>query len=272
MNKSILSIIVSILPIVMPLEGNAAPLYPIDLSSWSAHTPDIPNNGSPHGGWNIELGNARVEQTINGDATFFTNNLDESSYSIDGTLEVTYGNDDDYIGFVFGYQNSSNFYLFDWKGASESSAGVLAAEGMTVKRFTGTTGDIVADLSPAELWENQNDLGDMSIITSNHSDNAGWTSNTLYNFHLEFNLILGEIAIVVKQGSAELWAITFNDTTFSHGQFGFYSNSQANTRYASFEQTGNFVPQPVPEPATWMFIGMFLFCLALGKHKLMPQA
>lgn len=30
--------------------------------------------------------------------------------------------------------------------------------------------------------------------------------------------------------------------------------------------------QPVPEPATWMFIGMFLFCLALGKHKLMPQA
>ena len=92
---------------------------PIDLSSWSELTLDF-FGGQPPGNWVLETGNNAVTQTVNADPSFFLNNLNQTSYSMDGTWQVLTGSDDDYMGFVFGYQNSSNFYLFDWKQGGQS--------------------------------------------------------------------------------------------------------------------------------------------------------
>ena len=218
---------------------------PIDLSSWTPLTLTFPG-GQPAGNWQVQSGNTTVIQTINADPSFFLNNVNQTSYSMDGTWRVNTTSDDDFMGFVFGYQDSSNFYLFDWKEVNQDSYGGSASEGMTIKKYAGATGNGLADLSLAEFWENENSLDNMTVLARNHGSTKGWEPNTLYSFHLDFNLNLNEIHIVVKEGADVLWDQTVFDDSFTGGQFGFYNFSQQSVEYAGFEQTGG-VLVGVPE-------------------------
>lgn len=220
---------------------------PINLSTWQELTLNYPGGQGP-GNWILEPGNTSVQQVINADPSFYLNNTVQGSYTINGTWQVTQAGsgDDDYMGFVFGYQNSSNFYLFDWKRGTQGYVGRTATEGMTVKKFTGATGDGLVDLSLPEFWENQVDFGDMDVLDTNHSATAGWVVGSLYSFQLDFNLTAGKFRIIVKDGGTTLWDTEITDNTFVNGQFGFYNNSQSNVRYAGFEQ----VVTPLPEPAS----------------------
>jgi len=203
---------------------------------------------------------------INADPSFYLNNLNQTSYSMDGTWKVETSSDDDYMGFVFGYQNSSNFYLFDWKQGTQSYVGTTANEGMTIKKMTGATGDGLVDLSLAEFWENTTDFGDMDVLATNHGSDKGWLDNREYTFHLDFNLNPGEFHINIKDGETELWDVVVTDSTFTSGQFGFYNYSQANVRYAGFEQTGGVIVD-VPEPATLVILASGLLGFGFARRK-----
>lgn len=75
-----------------------------------------------------------------------------------------------------------------------------------------------------------------------------------------FFTTLGEISVLVKDGSTTLWDVTINDLTYTSGQFGFYNFFQANVAYSGFEQTGGVIvpPNAVPIPAA-----AFMFAPAL---------
>lgn len=240
---------------------------PVDLTSWSPLTLDY-SGGQAAGDWVLGDENTYVDQIVNADPSFYLNNLDQTSYSMDGSWQVLPGaGDDDYMGFVFGYKNSSNFYLFDWKQGTQSYVGTTANEGMTIKKMTGGTGDGLADLSLAEFWENRFNYGDMTVLAQNHGSTKGWAHNTLYDFHLDFNVnYSGEIHIVVKrQDGTTLWDRTLTDHTFSSGQFGFYNYSQQAVRYAGFEQTGGVIV-PVPGALLLGMLGLSIAGIKLRKH------
>jgi hypothetical protein len=237
----------------------------IDLSSWSELTLDY-DGGQSAGDWVLAADNESVKQVINADPSFYLNNLNQTSYTMDGTWKVETSSDDDYMGFVFGYQNSSNFYLFDWKQGTQSYVGTTANEGMTIKKMTGATGDGLVDLSLAEFWENTTDFGDMDVLATNHGSDKGWLDNREYTFHLDFNLNPGEFHINIKDGETELWDVVVTDSTFTSGQFGFYNYSQANVRYAGFEQTGGVIVD-VPEPATLVILASGLLGFGFARRK-----
>ncbi len=236
------------------LTSNAS-AEPLNLSGWSALTLNFPG-GQAAGNWVLGPGNIEVTQTVNADPSFFLNNRNQTAFTIQGTWQAFTAGDNDYMGFVFGYQNSSNFFAFDWKQGDQAYEGAFAREGMTIKKFEGDTGNGLADLSLGEFWENEHDFGDMTVLATNHGNDKGWVNGVLYDFFLDFNTTPGQFSVTVKEGTTTLWNQTVVDDTFTAGEFGFYNNSQAPVRYAGFVQVGGEDPS-VPEPAT-------LSLLALG--------
>lgn len=194
----------------------------------------------------------------------YLNNLNQTDYTIEGSWEVLSGaGDDDFMGFVFGYQNSSNFYLFDWKQTAQPFYGAANVEGMTIKLYDDSGTDGLVDLSLREFWENTTDFDDMSILATNHSVTAGWVHGISYDFKLVFNVVAGEFTIVVMQGATELWNVTIMESTFTAGQFGFYNFSQQNVKYSGFEQEGGVIVD-APEPGMLGLLGFGL----LGLYSL----
>lgn len=242
---------------------------PVDLSTWQALTLNFPG-GQNAGNWALQPGNTTVTQTINADPSFFRNNVNQGSYKIEGTWRVASGTgDDDYMGFAFGYQNSSNFYLFDWKAGSQTYVGTTAAEGMAVKKFTGATGNGLTDLSLEEFWENEVDLGDMDVLATNHGTTKGWLANRDYTFKLDFNsTTAGAFRIQVLDGAVSLWDTTVVDNTFTNGQFAFFNNSQSSVTYAGFVQDDVKPPIPaIPEPETYALMLAGLVAVALAARR-----
>ena len=145
-------LVVAILAVFTGLTIAASVAYaePINLSSWSALTLNFPG-GQGAENWALEPGNTAVTQTINADPSFYLNKVNQTSYTMKGSWQVlpAGAGDDDYMGFAFGYQNSSKFYLFDWKQGTQGYVGRTATEGMTIKKFTGATGSGLTDL----LWK-----------------------------------------------------------------------------------------------------------------------
>lgn len=238
---------------------------PIDLSSWQQLTLNYPG-GQGAGNWVLQAGNTAVRQTINADPSFFRNNVNQGSYNLQGSWQVASGTgDNDYMGFAFGYQNSSNFYLFDWKAGTQGYVGRTAAEGMTIKKFTGATGDGLIDLSLEEFWENQVDFGDMDVLATNHGSTKGWLANRPYTFKLDFNTTPGQFNIQVLDGATVLWDQTVVDSTFTSGQFAFFNNSQSGVSYAGFEQDN--VKPPIPEPETYALMLAGLAAVAIAARR-----
>lgn len=230
----------------------------IDLSSWTGLKLDYSSSGGDGpGSWDLnDTTKVAVAQEGNADPSFYLNNLNQTAYSMSGFIEVRTTGDNDFFGFVFGYQNSSNFYLFDWKKETQAAYGGIATEGMTIKKVTGLSGDAYTDLTLAEFWDNGSAagdiFGDVEMLAVNHGASTGWQEYERYNVFLDFNIHPGEIHVVINdESNITLWDVTVFDTTFTSGQFGFYNHSQQFTRYDDFEQIGGTV---VPLPASLWFM------------------
>lgn len=199
----------------------------IDLSTWQTIQYEL--NFQPDASWDLQPGNTSVLQSVNSDASIFLSDFDAVGQEIRGTWRVETGGDDDFMGFVFGYQGRGQYYLFDWKQSSQSFSGDFAEVGMSLKIVNMPAG---IDPTQDDLWPT---AGSPNVTVPLHNT-IPWGDFVDYEFVL--NWVPGMIQITVLEGSQVLENWVLADSTYTSGGFGFYNYSQDAVLYQGFTQQG----------------------------------
>jgi len=209
--------------LLSPVVGDATVF---DLSSWTQFTYTQSTLGQPRWTFNNDFTQARQNNNSKPSALLSDTELDFGQIS--GTLRVNTPSDDDAIGFVFGWQDPRNFYLFEWRAGSQQLGLGLALQGMSLKvmhsdpQLPGEA--IVAPTTP--------DPADGQLLY--HND-IPWQDRVDYEFTLEVHP--GQFTITVRRGATVLDSFTLFDDTHGQGKFGFYNFSQEQVVYQGFNQT-----------------------------------
>ena len=225
----------------------------VDLSGWIENG-FKGNNGA--GTWGVEgADNDSVVQSINGQPTvFFEAGSNAQGNSLAGQITVETTGDDDFVGFVLGYQdgemnsNSADFWLIDWKQGNQSGA----ARGLSLSHVSGD----IANGGNADpvFWEHTGAVTEVQRA-ANLGD-TGWNDLQTYDFELVFTETLIQVYV---DGMLEIdYSSADNGSPFTDGAFGFYNYSQNAVRYAGITEDVVVPPSAVPLPASsLLLIGAF---------------
>jgi hypothetical protein len=208
----------------------------IDLNTWT------PTSG---GTWGVDTGGTSVLQSTNGQPTYFLSDTNYINTQFDGTFGVETTSDDDFIGFTFGYNNSTDFLLFDWKQGNQNHTG-YAPSGFTLSKISG---------SNVNYWDHSG--ADITVLASDYTGNNGWVDHTVYGFSLDFTTTGIKIGI----DGTNIFDVS---GSFNTGKFGFYNYSQSQVRYTGFTEE---VSQSIPEPSTLAIFALGLMGLASRRFK-----
>lgn len=245
----------------------AADPVPIDLNTWSKRGP------AANGNWVVAPDGSTVLQTINGNPTFFVSAADQINTTLRGRIRVQTTGDDDFIGFVFGFNapvstgNDMDFLLFDWKQTNQASGGFTAFEGFALSRVQGT----ITNYLPG-FWGRTDSAGFDNLAT-NYGTALGWEDNVEYEFTMLYQTSRLKIDIA---GGAFGTGTTIFDLAgnFPVGRFGFYNYSQAQVRYSGLTEQDTPPPppppddpNPVPAPGSLALAGLALVLAARQRRR-----
>lgn len=202
----------------------------IDLNTW------IQEGNSTDGKWTVSASGNSVEQSINGEPTFFVSPDTFINVIMEGKIKVNTANDDDLVGFVFGFKNPSGVvtpnamnvqtYVFDWKQREQTDGGGTSKEGFALYKVDGIVdySDYANSTGPV-FWARENT--DVSQLLASNFGVNGWNDFQEYTFRLLYTAwnitiwIDGEEVVNV-------------DGCYEPGRFGFYNSSQNFVIYSDF--------------------------------------
>jgi RHS repeat-associated protein len=205
-----------------PLNLEVTDIIPVDLTTWEVVGIPNPYGASPS---NWQVTSDQALQLNNADPSMLLSDFVTSSQRISGTLQVETETDDDFIGFVFGYQDLGKFYIFDWKQGTQffPEIQVLFEQGMTVTVFDQAAG------TPLDLGAGLTEIG--TVLFEN---TIPWEDGVDYEFSLAATP--GKFTIVILQDGLTLETITIEDDAFIDGRFGLYNFSQNDAAYKNITQ------------------------------------
>lgn len=211
----------------------------LDLSTWTMQQFGLTAFGELSAGpaeWSLSASNRTVTQLWNADPAVLLSPFPLATDLIQGSFQVATDFDDDFIGFVFGYQDAGHFYLFDWKQGSQTWFGTdyYADAGMSVKRICSEV-----PLGFEDLFVTTNAQDRVRLL---HHNRIPWQDRTEYRFSLKYEP--GRFLLSIREGSNLLSEISLEDTNYVGGRFGFYNFSQDQVQYSGFTRRV-MAPPPV---------------------------
>ena len=213
---------------------------PLELNPDFCETYDFPWAVDKPTKWAWDDPNKELCQTVNGKPSALFCGWDLADATVKGTFRVNkLDNDDDFIGFMWGIQDTDHFYLFTWKRLAQDfgvDCGGNVPQGMVVKAIN--VADPMMDPETCADLHAPNDTTNSKLILApaDFGNNTGWAFDTDYLFELTHKLT-GEMNIVVRKKADDSIVAqkTFMDTTYASGKFGQYTYSQVGACFSDYK-------------------------------------
>ncbi|MEM1414061.1 MAG: hypothetical protein AAGH15_04140 [Myxococcota bacterium] len=209
-----------------------------------------------------ETGTAR-RQVRNADPSIVLSDLEVENVRIVGNISVETASDDDLIGFVWGWESPTQYYLLSWKQRNQNLGSPCgnALAGIAIKKIDGALGAPetltlsesrglnVTDYVQlcADTWatdrESEDLLRDDTIFLLSPADpgafTGGWADFVTYRFEFFYTPTRTKIFVYEDDeltGSTENLVTTLDvtDSSYPAGAFAFFSNSQENVAFGDF--------------------------------------
>ncbi|KAK1154757.1 thrombospondin-3a isoform X1 [Acipenser oxyrinchus oxyrinchus] len=202
--------------------------------------------------WVVLNQGMEIVQTMNSDPGLAVGYTAFNGVDFEGTFHVNTVTDDDYAGFIFGYQDSSSFYVVMWKQTEQTywqsvPFRAVAEPGLQLKAVKSKTGP--GEFLRNALWNTGHTADEVHLLWKDPR-NVGWQDQTSYRWQLSHRPQVGYIRMKLYEGSGLVAdSGVLIDTTMRGGRLGVFCFSQENIIWSNLRYRCNdtipedFAPQ-----------------------------
>lgn len=178
-------------------------IYRTDFRTFQTVVLDPEGDSQKDPNWIIRNDGSEIVQSVNSDPGLAIGYTKFGGVDFSGTFFVNSEIDDDYAGFVFSYQDSSNFYAVMWKKTGQTywqstPFRAVAEQGIQLKSIKSDTGP--GEVLRNSLWHTGDTPSQVGVLWKDPR-NVGWREKVAYRWELIHRPKIGLIRVKIFEGT-----------------------------------------------------------------------